>query len=431
MKGFTFDRREFIKSFGAGSLGAIAWGGVPGIVSKSAHAQTAPVDIIVRIVRDGGADGMDEAPYDLSEALARRPSIQRASNTMISLAYNGGAAHPYVKLNGNFASLFQNHGANMAVFSGVQIPKNTGSHEDDRAYRGQGAADRGQALGTGWLGRILDQLNAVYPSPFLGWCFSTNDAADTKGNTTSAIVSSTTNLANYSFNIDGNNANESLYRDYLIKNNLNNGGLGRTPAEEAIRVADDAIHRSITQVRNANSAFGNRQGYPANNGFANTLRAVATLITAGLGRVFEVRAPGGHDTHSNQITNNDSSQAALVAGLNAFLTDMKQTINPTTNQPFFNNLYVCSQTEFGRQIKENSTQGTDHGWGSTEMWWGGKVRGGLWGPVATPDQIANDFALPRNIHPNALIQDVVQKMGLDAASVLPQTFTDIPINWLA
>lgn len=431
MKGFTFDRREFIKAFGASTLGAVAWGGVPGIVRKSAEAQQVTPWCLVKVLFDGGPDSMDYLHYDLPEASARRPTIQRTPASMIAMPYNGGADHPYVKLNGNFATLMQNHAANFAAFSAVQFTQNTGSHEDDRAYRGQGAATRGQGLGTGWMGRVMDQLNAISPSPFLGWCFSTNDASDIRGGNTSAVVSSTTNLAAYSFTTDNINTNESLYRDYLIKNNLSNGTASRSTVEDTISSADSAIHNSIARVRQANTQFGNRVGYPANNGFGNTLRAVATLMVGGLGRVFVVRAPGGHDTHSGQVTNNNNSQAAFASAMNAFLTDMKNTINPATNQPFFNHLLVECQGEFGRQIAENSTMGTDHGWGGFEFWFGGIVKGGLRGPVATPDQIATGFALPRLIHPNALIQDVVQRIGLDVPSVLPQSFSDTSLDWLA
>lgn len=431
MKGFTFDRREFIKAFGASTLGAVAWGGVPGLVRKTAQAQQVTPWCFVKVLFDGGPDSMDYLHYDLPEAAARRPTIQRTPASMISLPYNGGASHPYVKLNGNFAQLQTNHGANFAAFSAVQVTANTGSHEDDRALRGQGATRSGQGLGTGWLGRVLDQLNVISPSPFLGWCFATNDASDITGGTTSAVVSSTTNLANYSFTNDNNSTNDSLYRDYIIKNNLINGGPSRSTVEDAVKSADNAIHSSISRVRQANQTYGNRAGYPANNNFGNTLRAVATLISAGLGRVFVIRAPGGHDTHSGEIANNNSSQAAFTAGMNAFLTDMKNTINPATNQPYFNHLLVECQGEFGRQIVENSTMGTDHGWGGFEFWFGGAVKGGIRGPVATPSDIATGFALPRLVHPNALIQDVVQKMGLDVASILPQSFTDTNIDWLS
>jgi uncharacterized protein (DUF1501 family) len=428
-KGFTFDRREFIKTFGASALGAVAWGGVPGVVSKVAQAQTAAPYYFINVLFDGGPDSMDYLHYDLQEAINRRPTIQRASASMLNLPHNGGADHPYVKLNGNFSTLVQNHGANFAAFSAVQFDRNTGSHEDDRDYISQAASASGKRLGTGWLGRVLDQINAQTPSPFLGWSFSTNDSSNLKGAGYAGIVSSTTNLANYSFTADNNNTNDSLYRDYILKNSLATG-TSRSTVDDAIKAADQSIHTSIARVRTANQQFGTRAGYPANNGFGNTLRAVATLMNGGLGQVFVVRAPGGHDTHSGEVANNNTSQAAFTAAMNAFITDLKNTINPITNQPYFNHTFMRCRGEFGRQIKENSTNGTDHGWGGFEFWFGGRVKGGLRGAVATPDQIANDFALPRLIHPNALLQDVVQTMGLDVATVLPQPFTDTALDWL-
>lgn len=414
-----FNRRDFIKTLGAGTLGAMAWGSVPGL-GGLAHAQSISRKRLVIVLADGGADGMDWGVYDIAEAAARRPDVQRASAELINMG------HSYVKLTGNLGGLYSARASNFALFSCVAEPGSSGSHEQARLNAARGVAAGNQDLSDSFLGRMLGQLNAINPSPFLGWGFSNNDRENLAARDYHAIITGS-NLAQYSFTADtvpgfGGSVNESAYRDWVIKTNLKKSVPAANTVQSALLDSDEAIHNSIVKVKAANAQFGTRAGYP-NNAMGNTLKTVATLIAADMGQVFVVRGAGGHDTHSNQITNNNNSQATYNASLLAFTNDLISIGE-------FNNTLVMCTTEFGRQIGSNSTAGTDHGWGKTILALGGAVKGGVHGPVATPAQIAKDFALPRALHPNVLIKDITEWMGLDVPSVLPQPFQDQHINWI-
>src|SRR6202008_1912559 len=94
--------------------------------------------------------------------------------------------------------------------------------------------------------------------------------------------------------------------------------------------------------------------YPANNGFAQALKAVAGAMVRGIGtRVFYVTT-GGFDTHSAQNPANGTYanlMTTLNDGLFAFYTDLN-------NQGLLADTLVLTFSEFGRRISENGSNGT-------------------------------------------------------------------------
>ena len=125
--------------------------------------------------------------------------------------------------------------------------------------------------------------------------------------------------------------------------------------------------------------------YPANNGFARALRAVAGAMVRGIGKKVFYVTTGGHDTHSGQNVNaNNRTYSNLMGTLNDGLTAF---YNDLTNQGLLGDTLVITFSEFGRRITENGSNGTDHGAASVMMAIGGRVNGGLYGtaPNLNPD----------------------------------------------
>ncbi len=412
------DRRSFIKNLGVGTAGALAWGVLPEVSNNYAYGAPTNSLKFIKIFFDGGPDGLGWFPYDLPEAADRRPGVQVASANMIDLG------HPYVKLSSNLSTLYSNFGNKMAIFTTVAEPNSTGSHEVGRANEASGISNDGQS----YMGRMVEELAKTNPTPFLGWNFSTNDQFQFAAPTYKAI-STTSNLSQYSYSDYDNpnlnstqDSNETRDRAYKMKIAALSAPPPQSPAEAKIRASQKTLDDSITAVRSANLAFGTRPvSYPGTT-FGNQLKSIATLIDAGMGDCFFVRAPNGHDTHSDQINNNNNSQAGFAAGLNSLLNDM-QIIGQ------LNNVVVLAIGEFGRQIASNSTAGTDHGWGKHAILLGGRVIGGLHGPIATPQQIATGFGMPRLLDPRVLYKDIAEMMGFNPAQIIPSTFIDQNINW--
>jgi uncharacterized protein (DUF1501 family) len=113
------------------------------------------------------------------------------------------------------------------------------------------------------------------------------------------------------------------------------------------------------------------------SGFGVQLRNLAQMIKAGLGLNVATVDIGGWDTHqgqgnpANSYDNFGNQVQTLSDGLAAFYTDLS---SGATN--YMNQVTVIVMTEFGRRVRENTSGGTDHGYGSVMLALGGRVNGG-------------------------------------------------------
>jgi uncharacterized protein (DUF1501 family) len=131
-----------------------------------------------------------------------------------------------------------------------------------------------------------------------------------------------------------------------------------------------APNLSPTMARAATAAF--RTPFPQ-TGIGQALRHVAGMIEAAsmmaLGRQVFLASYGGFDTHW--------SQPERHAGL---LNDLSQAMGAfyqsTVEMGVAHEVTTITDSEFGRNLVPNLTQGTDHGWGSHQLAMGATVVGG-------------------------------------------------------
>ena len=122
-----------------------------------------------------------------------------------------------------------------------------------------------------------------------------------------------------------------------------------------------------------------KTAFPANE-FGDALRATAELAAAGIAPpVVHITLTAtdddqhhAFDTHWDQRKYHGPALTRLAEGLAAFRGAMVEIGQ-------WNNTLLATYDEFGRCPKENEKQGTHHGWGSTHVVLGGKVKGGLFG----------------------------------------------------
>jgi uncharacterized protein (DUF1501 family) len=121
----------------------------------------------------------------------------------------------------------------------------------------------------------------------------------------------------------------------------------------------------------------NTKNYQPSNGaiyptspLGNSLKQIAQLIKMNVGLEVAFAEHGGWDTHFNQGTEQGvfaRNAADLSNSIAAFWTDLGQLQDDVT---------LMSMTEFGRTVKQNGTNGTDHGRGSCNFIIGNNVDGG-------------------------------------------------------
>ena len=100
---------------------------------------------------------------------------------------------------------------------------------------------------------------------------------------------------------------------------------------------------------------------------AATGALAAKLLSAQGGARIAMIETGGWDTHAQQR----GRLAGQLKGLDGMIGALKDGLGP-----LWANTMVVVATEFGRTVKVNGTQGTDHGTGSVAMLMGGAVNGG-------------------------------------------------------
>lgn len=149
-----------------------------------------------------------------------------------------------------------------------------------------------------------------------------------------------------------------------------------TPYGRAGRAALDGLARVDARLPRAQPG-GPVEPYAAEGGavYEDTeagrgLLTVARLLKMDLGVRLAWVDVGGWDTHENQPPRFAAAVRQLSRALAAFHADTSR---------FHGSLAVVVMTEFGRRLRSNRSQGTDHGHAGTMLVLGGGVGGGMLG----------------------------------------------------
>jgi uncharacterized protein (DUF1501 family) len=115
--------------------------------------------------------------------------------------------------------------------------------------------------------------------------------------------------------------------------------------------------------------------------FGRPLKALAQIIKMDLGLEVATVDIGGWDTHEYQPGRFKGIVQRLSNGLAAFWNDV---------QRYHDRMVIVTVSEFGRRLRSNRSNGTDHGRANVMMVLGGQVQGGRfhggW-PGLTPDKL--------------------------------------------
>jgi uncharacterized protein (DUF1501 family) len=137
---------------------------------------------------------------------------------------------------------------------------------------------------------------------------------------------------------------------------------------------------------------------------AQQLDVVAKLIAAGSPtRVWSVSL-GGFDTHANEANAQAELLGTVSAALARFASQMKNTSRGK-------DIVTMVYSEFGRRVKGNASQGTDHGTAGPVFLIGDRVKGGFYGEQPSLSKLINgDLAVTtdfRDIYA-AVLEDVLK-----------------------
>jgi uncharacterized protein (DUF1501 family) len=368
-------RREFLGRAGSGGGAAMLAWAYPEWLPKVSFADSyvADRDIIVSVFLRGGADGLSLcAPFGDPLYYSGRPTIAvprpDSSSANRGIALDGFFAFPRAM---RFLEPAYRAG-NLLVVHGAGLTYNTRSHFDAQHYMEVGKAND-VSVNTGWLGRHLATSSPIRNAATLRAIGLSDGLVDTLKGAPKALP--IRDPGNYG--IAGSTSTRDARTAWLQADYTDS-------AEPAKSAALDAIG-TIAMLRSLNIAAyvpANGAVYP-NTGLARGLRSSAALIKADIGIEAVHLDIGGWDTHTNQDPLGGSmnqTMTELSGAIGAFWQDVMAS-------GFAQNVTLVVLSEFGRNVRENGSRGTDHGRGTAMFALGRNINGGRvltnnWLPLA-------------------------------------------------
>tara|TARA_R110001592_G_scaffold363221_3_gene681611 strand:+ start:4699 stop:6345 length:1647 start_codon:yes stop_codon:yes gene_type:complete len=390
-----------------------------------------PDRVMVLIQLNGGNDGLNTViPIEMYPHLTKsnsqggRSNILVDENDVLKLMYNsidqspGTGLHPAMSA---LSNLFTNGQLN--VMQGVGYPNPSFSHFRATDIWLSGS-DSNTYEQTGWAGRFLDHEHPNYlttppanPLAITIGSISSNAYKGTQLNMGMAVQNPTAS-GYFSGNID--TAPNSIYGYEL----------------EHIRKIAQQSNDYAASLATAYANGQNVATYPSNNSLADQLKTVARLISGDLGTNFYMVNMGSFDTHNDQVNSGDTKTGwhanqlqQLAEAINAFQTDLNSMTN--SYGAMQNQVFGMTFSEFGRTIKSNNTNGTDHGTTAPMFLFGNKINPTVLGKNpevwdSAQGQMKSDLDMQfdfRSIYATALYQWFGLNKG-DVDSLFGKTFED-------
>lgn len=305
---------------------------------------SSPQHVLVNVFLRGGADGLHLVPPVGDDGYRKaRPTLALSEKNTLPL-------EGIFRLNQNLAPLHKLYETQeLAIIHQAGTPEDSRSHfeaEDYLQYAGKS--------GGGWLGRFLHLTKKPNAGPL---------TAVSIGEHISDCLQGTAAVSMRSLEEFALPDNTETWQTDLAKLYARSGGsLGR--AGQDTLSAMQRI-RKLTETMRAEQKNANRNTAP--NEFTDGLELVARLIQAGLGLRAATIHLGGWDSHYGAAVSLSTLIPTLAAGLSTFASRMAGDLKHVT---------VVIMSEFGRQVAENASFGTDHGRGGVHWVMGGGVKGG-------------------------------------------------------
>jgi len=347
-------RRFLIASAGVGAAGllsggvAIAW---PDLL-RAAHDTPLPhgAGVLVIATLYGGNDGINTViPYADGAYHDARPELAYSPADVLHLDDQLGL-NPACK---GLAQMWNDK--TLAIIRGVSYPQPDHSHF--RSMDIWQTASPTEPVPTGWIGRWLDatgddplravNIGPVLPPLAVGATHTAAALSPTAGGTRPENSAATMTALGQTDSTD-------------------------TPAMSAVCAA----YRATQTADAAFAPLSARATPPADGKTRNSLAAqldtVAAAVKAGVpARVYTVSL-GGFDTHADERATQQRLLGTLDAALAGFLHDMAADKHGK-------NVVLLAYSEFGRRVRANASQGTDHGTAGPVFVAGAGVKGGFYG----------------------------------------------------
>jgi len=360
---------------------------------------------LVVVQLSGGNDGLNAVvPYGNGLYYQLRPQIGIAANQVLPLDNQIGL-HPNLK---SFKALYDKK--QLAIVQGVGYPNASRSHFRSMEIWHTARPDLSMP-NQGWLGAFMSEVYKVGESPFQ--CVNFGSSVPQALLTEHAPVAAIQDTSTFQFLVD---KRLPTMKDPLLKTfgQVYTKPAQKTPALDLVASTWDTTSHGVDVLAGMSEKYQPATQYP-NNPFGKTLQQVAQMLASDVGtRVFYVQL-GGFDTHANEKPAHANLMSQLADSLAAFQADLE-------GHGRADQVLTMGFSEFGRRVKENGSQGTDHGAAGPMFVLGKNVKGGLYGD--NPD-LANleDGDLRHTVDFRSVYATVIEDwLGAPSRDVLGASF---------
>lgn len=370
---------------------------VPQFLARSVRAAAPQRDgrVLVVVQLSGGNDGLNTVvPFKDEGYLKNRKALRLPEKQVLKIDERT-ALHPAL---GDAMKLLESK--RLALVQGVGYPNPNRSHDRSMAIWQTARFDPEEHKGNGWLGRALDAQAS--PSLFVG---------------TSALPIA----------LRGRRSAASTLSRLEEFHLMGDAAAVRAMASPADATSlGDFVHRSFLDAYTtcdhlADVARVQDGGvsYPS-TGLANRLQLIARLLKTGFAARVYYTSQSGYDTHAAQLFTHSNLLRELGGAIRAFLDDLAAA-------RLAERVAVMVFSEFGRQVRENASSGTDHGTAAPVLLAGAGVQSGLVGTapnlldlVGNAPKMTMDF---RRVYAT-ILEDW---LGIASADALGGTFERLPL----
>ena len=376
--------------------------------------------VLVLLQLNGGNDGLNTLipldQYDNLRAVRENLILPQASLLQIE---DNAALHPALS---GVRGMYEE--GKVAIIQGVGYPNQNRSHFRSTDIWNTGS-DAETVLTRGWLGRHFDERYPGFPADY-----PTVDQPDPFAIVMGTAVSET---------CQGNQGNFSI----AIADVDNVGQLptfaGAPDTTTPYGRELDWLRTTIEQsnqyaggIQDAVAAGNTLATYPEENEVAAKLRNVARLISGGLQTKLYIVELGGFDTHANQAPENDTTGGTHADLLRTISDAVAAFQADLAALGLEERVLGMTYSEFGRRIRSNASQGTDHGDAAPLFLFGSCVGGGITGENAEIDPavgIQEGVAMQydfRNVYGSVLMDWFGVERGA-VGNLLTDDFEYIPV----
>jgi uncharacterized protein (DUF1501 family) len=364
------NRRKFlVASAGLGAAGLLSGGCAVSWSDLMREAKQRPLPegtgVLVILTLYGGNDGINTViPYADNAYHDARPELAYAPSDVLALDGQLGL-NPALK---GLAQQWNNR--KLAIVRGVSYPQPDHSHF--RSMDIWQTASPAEPVPTGWIGRWLDatgddplravNIGSVLPPLAVGEKF------------TAAALSPSEKP-------------ESADKFAATMDALGADDPNDTPAMAAVCDAYRATRTTDTTFGPIKPSGEKGEKGEKHNSLAGQLNMVAAAIEAAVPtRVYAVQL-GGFDTHADER----GTQQRLLQTFDEAITPFLQQM---AGDRYGKNVVLLAYSEFGRRVRANASQGTDHGTAGPVFVAGQPVKGGFYGDEPSLTDLDNGDLKP-------------------------------------